>query len=213
MSIDTDFDPARLSYVSSFEHVRQRHPDPMSRATGKVLARLDKHCIAILERSTFCVISTEGPEGGDVSPRGDPPGFCRALDGHHLLLPDRVGNNRFDTVRNLFHNPTVGLLFLVPGFSEILRVNGEARVTDDSALLALCAHQGRAPKIGILIKVKEAFLHCAKAVNRAGLWDPTRHVSRNELPSYSQMLKDQVVGLTCEENERQSAELARRGLY
>jgi uncharacterized protein len=213
MSEKAAFDPSKISYVSSFADIQDRHPKPMTRATGKVLTRLDKHCTAMLQRSTFCVISTYGPGGADVSPRGDPPGFCRILDDRHLLLPDRIGNNRFDTMGNLFHNPAVGMLFLVPGMSEILRINGTARITDDEALLAPSLVQGRAPKVGLLVTIKEAYLHCAKAVNRAKLWDPAQHIDRSELPSYPTMLDDQVEGLTEEENERQTAEMARRGMY
>jgi len=207
------FDPNNISYVESINNVRAQHPPAMTRATGKVLSRLDKHCVAILARSTFCVVGTHGPSGADVSPRGDPPGFVRVLDERYLLLPDRIGNNRFDSMSNLFVNPEIGLLFLVPGMSETLRINGMGRVTDDTELLAPSSVQGRAPKIGIVIEVREALLHCAKAPNRAGLWDPKRHINRAELPSYGDMLTEQVEGLTREESERQGAEMARRGMY
>lgn len=208
-----NFDPGKISYVAAMDGVRDRHPKAMSRATGKVLRRLDRHCQAILQRSTFCVIGTQGPDGADVSPRGDPAGFVRILDDRHLLLPDRIGNNRFDSYANVFTNPQVGLMFLVPGMAEILRINGLARVTDDAALLAPSAMQGRAPKVGLLIEVREAYLHCAKAINRAALWDPSKHIDRAELPSYGDMLADQVEGLTPEESERQGAEMAKRGMY
>jgi PPOX class probable FMN-dependent enzyme len=207
------FDPSKVSYVAAIDTVREHHPKPMTRATGKVLRRLDKHCRAMLELSTFCVIGTQGPEGADVSPRGDPPGFVRVIDDRHILLPDRIGNNRFDSYANLFHNPNIGLLFLVPGMSEILRINGIARVTDDAALLASSAVQGRAPKFGLLIEMKEAYLHCAKAINRAKLWDASTHIDRSLLPSYGDMLAEQVAGLTREESEQQGAEMARRGMY
>ena len=207
------FNPDAISYVASFADVRARHHQPMTRATGKVLPHLDRHCKAMIARSTFCVISSFGPNGADVSPRGDPAGFVRILDERHLLLPDRVGNNRFDTFENLFANPALGMLFLIPGMAEILRVNGTGKVTDDAGLLAASAVQGRAPKIGLLITVAEAYLHCAKAVNRAGLWDASRHIDRAELPSYGDMLAEQVEGLTREESERQGAEMARRGMY
>jgi PPOX class probable FMN-dependent enzyme len=213
MTDASGFDPSKISYVASFADVQARHPKPMSRATGKVLPRLDKHCRAMIERSTFCLISTFGASGADVSPRGDPAGFVRVLDDTHLLVPDRIGNNRFDSVENIFGNPAVGMLFLVPGMSEILRVNGQARITDDEALLAPSAMQGRAPRIGVLITVKEAYLHCAKAINRAGLWDPTKHIDRACLPSYGDMLADHVEGLTREESERQGKEMASRGMY
>ena len=213
MSGTDAFDPDTVSYVSSFDEIAARHFAPMLRATGKVLPALDKHCRAIIERSTFCVISSFGPGGADVSPRGDPPGFCRILDDRHLLLPDRIGNNRFDTMGNLFHNPALGMLFLVPGMSEILLINGTARITDDQALLAPSAMRGQVPKVGLVIAVKEAYLHCAKAVNRARLWDAAMHIDRAELPSYMDMLGDQVEGLTREDNLRQDAEMAGRGMY
>jgi PPOX class probable FMN-dependent enzyme len=210
---DAAFDPEAVSYVGSIAEVRARHPEPMSRATDKVITRLDKHCRAIIARSTFVIVGTHGSKGADVSPRGDPAGFVRVLDDRHLLMPDRIGNNRFDSLENIFETGLVGMLFVVPGMAEVLRVNGRARVTDDAALLAGSAVQGRAPKIGVLVTVAEAYLHCAKAVNRAALWDPARYIDRNELPSYGAMLVDHCEGLTQEESERQGAEMARRGMY
>lgn len=211
--MSVSFDPGKVSYVAAMDVVRDSHHKPMTRATGKVLPKLDKHCRAILAHSTFCVIGTQGTGGADVSPRGDPPGFVRVLDDGHILLPDRIGNNRFDSYANLFQNPQVGLLFLVPGMAEVLRINGTARVTDDAVLLAASAVQGRMPKFGLLIQVKEAYLHCAKAINRSKLWDPSQHIDRAALPSYGAMLADQVEGLTQAESERQGAEMARRGMY
>lgn len=210
---DESFDPSAISYVKRIEDVRARHPAAMSRATGKVLRRLDKHCRAMIAHATFVVIGTHGSKGDDVSPRGDPAGFVRVLDDRYLLLPDRVGNNRFDSMENIFENGRIGMLFLVPGMAEVLRVNGRARVTDDAALLAESAMQGRAPKLGLLVEVEEAYLHCAKAINRAGLWDPSKHIDRGQLPSYGAMLVDHCEGLTQEESERQGAEMARRGMY
>ncbi len=207
------FDPTRISYLAAMDAVRSRHPKPMSRAIGKVLDHLDGHCRAILEKSTFCVVSTQGAGGQDVSPRGDPSGFVRVLDPRHLLLPDRIGNNRFDSMANLFENPAIGMLFFVPGMSEMLRINGTGRITDDAALLAASAVQGRPPRIGIVVTVREAYLHCAKAINRAGLWDSSRHIDRSALPSYGQMLAEQVPDLTPEESARQGVEMAKRGMY
>lgn len=209
-----EFDLSRVSFVTTIDHVRERHPKMQKRASDKVLNRLDRHCKAILELSPFCVVATAGPDGLDVSPRGDPPGFLRVLDDHHLLLPDRIGNNRFDNYANLFANPQIGMLVLVPGVSETLRINGRARVTDDEALLADSAVQGRPPRVGLLIHVEEAFLHCAKALNRAGLWDPTRQIDRDAaLPSYSEMLADQVDGLSLTQSLEMDAEMKKRGMY
>ena len=209
------FDPSVVSWVASIDDVRARHPKMMSRAEFKVLDRLDTHCRAILAKSPFCLVSTAGGGGLglDVTPRGDPPGFLRVLDDRHILLPDRIGNNRFDNIANLFQDPRIGMLVLVPGMSETLRINGRGRVTDDEALLADSAVQGRAPRIGIVIEVQEAFMHCAKALNRAKLWDAQAQIERSELPSYAQILADHVPDLTADENERQSREMARRGMY
>jgi PPOX class probable FMN-dependent enzyme len=160
------------------------------------------------------VIATRGPDGLDVSPRGDPPGFLRALDAKHILLPDRIGNNRFDNYANLFADPSIGMLVMIPGMSETLRINGKARVTDDAALLAESTVQGRAPQVGLLITVEEAFLHCAKALNRAGLWKPESQIDRDAaLASYTEMLADQVEGLTLEQSHEMDKIMKARGMY
>lgn len=205
--------PADLSLITDEAALRALHHRPMSRATDKVLPRLDRHCRAIIALSPFCVISTHGPGGADVSPRGDPPGFVRVLDDRTLLLPDRVGNNRLDGMANLLANPAIGMLFLVPGMNETLRVNGTARITDDARLLADCAVDGRAPKVGLVIAVAEAFLHCGKALVHSRLWDPSVQIERCTMPSYPEMLLDHVRGLTAEENDRQTGIMAERGLY
>lgn len=205
--------PDDTSFITNEAHLRKLHHAPMSRATDKVLRGLDPHCRKILALSPFCVIATQGPSGADISPRGDPPGFVRELDPRTLLLPDRVGNNRLDAMTNLLVNPRIGLLFLVPGMNETMRINGTARITDDARLLADSAINGRAPKVALVVAIEEVFLHCAKALIRSALWDPTRHIDRSVLPSYARMLLDHVTGLTAEENERQSEVMAERGLY
>lgn len=205
--------PEDVSFITDEAALRARHLAPMSRATDKVLRRLDRHCRDIIALSPFCVIATHGPGGADVSPRGDPPGFVRVLDDTLLLLPDRIGNNRLDNMANLLANPAIGLLFLVPGMNETLRVNGRARITDDARLLAPSAVQGRAPTVGLLVAVEEAFLHCAKALVRSDLWNPVRHIDRSRLATYGQMLADHCAGLTPEESERQGKIMAERGLY
>ncbi|MGE0848603.1 MAG: MSMEG_1061 family FMN-dependent PPOX-type flavoprotein [Hyphomicrobiaceae bacterium] len=202
-----------IAFITDEASLRSLHHAPMSRATDKVLRALDHHCRRIIALSPFCVIATQGPNGADVSPRGDPAGFVRVLDDVTLLLPDRVGNNRLDAMTNLLANPRIGLLFLVPGMNETLRINGTARITSDVRLLAPSAVGSREPKVGLLIEVEEAFLHCAKALVRSALWDASRHLDRASLPSYAEMLLDQVRGLTSEENERQGRVMAERGLY
>lgn len=202
-----------VSLITDEAALRALHHAPMSRATDKVLTRLDRHCEEILALSPFCVLATQGPGGADVSPRGDPPGFLRAIDDRTILLPDRVGNNRLDGMVNILSNPRVGLLVLVPGMKETLRINGLAVITDDPRVLEDAAVQGQVPKVGILITVQEAFMHCAKALVRSSLWDPDQHIDRSILASYPQMLRDHVEGLTDDENDRQSRIMAERGLY
>ena len=201
------------SFITDEASLRALHHSPMSRATDKVLRGLDQHRRRIISLSPFCVLATQGPNGADISPRGDPPGFVRVLDEVTLLVPDRVGNNRLDSMTNLLVNPRIGLLFLVPGMNETLRINGTARITDDARLLTPSAVNNRPPKVGLVVKIEEALLHCAKALIRSALWDASRHIERAILPTYAQMLLDHVKGLTQEENERQTQVMADRGLY
>ena len=205
--------PDDTSFITDEAGLRALHHQPMSRATDKVQRALDKHCLRIIALSPFCVISSQGADGADISPRGDPAGFVRVLDERTLLLPDRVGNNRLDAMVNLLVNPRVGLLFLIPGMNETLRINGTARITNDARLLSACAINNRAPKVGLVIAIDEAFMHCPKALIRSALWDATKHIDRAILPSYPEMLFDHVKGITPEENERQTQVMAERGLY
>ncbi|HVQ70486.1 MAG TPA: MSMEG_1061 family FMN-dependent PPOX-type flavoprotein [Bradyrhizobium sp.] len=164
--------PGDTTFLTDETALRALHHAPMSRATDKVLRALDVQCRRIVELSPFCVVSTQGPDGADVSPRGDPPGFVSILDARTLLVPDRVGNNRLEAMSNLLVDPRIGILFLVPGMNETLRINGTARITDDAPLLAPSAMQNHAPKVGLIVTVEEAFLHCAKALVRSDLWNP-----------------------------------------
>jgi uncharacterized protein len=205
--------PDDTTFITDEASLRTLHHPPMRRATDKVLRGLDQHCRRIISLSPFCVVATQGPNGADISPRGDSAGFVRVLDELTLLVPDRVGNNRLDTMTNLLVNPRIGLLFLVPGMNETLRINGTARITDDVRLLAPSAVNDRSPKVGLIVAIEEALLHCAKALIRSALWDGRRHIDRSSLPTYAQMLLDHVKGLTHEENERQTQVMAERGLY
>lgn len=205
--------PSDTRFITDEAALRALHPAPMSRATDKVLRALDTHCRSILALSPFCVIATQGPGGADVSPRGDPPGFLRVLDDRTLLLPDRVGNYRLDCYVNILANPRIGMLVLVPGMNEALRINGTARITDDERLLAPSVVAGRVPRMGLVIAVEEAFLHCPKALVRSALWETQNRIDRSVLPSYAAMLLDHVKGLTAEENDRQTKVMAERGLY
>lgn len=166
---------------------------PHDIAVAKAIRRLDRHCRAFIARSPFICIGTAGADGrGDVSPRGDAPGFVQVLDDHTLYIPDRPGNNRIDTMANIVENPNVGILFLVPGFEDLLRVNGRAQITRDPALLDAAAVNGKTPRVGIRVAVDEAYLHCAKAIKRSKLWNEASRHDRSELPSLGRMILEQT---------------------
>jgi len=142
-----------------------------------------------IEAAPFAVLATRGPKGLDTSPRGDGPGFVQILDEKTLLLPDRRGNKRIDSLRNVLHDPEVALLFLIPGIPEALRVNGRARISTDPALLERAAHEGILPLSVLVIDVKLVFFQCARAIKRAGLWDASVQISRDQLPSPGMILQ------------------------
>jgi PPOX class probable FMN-dependent enzyme len=161
----------------------------------KVLDRVEEHGRAFIALSPFCVVSAAGPDGSiDVSPRGGEPGFVHVSeDGRTVFLPDRPGNNRLDTIRNVLGGPgRIGLMFLIPGFDDVYRVNGRAAATDDPALLDRFVEFGKLPRLLLAVTVEEAFLHCPKAIMRARLWDPEAQVPRERLPSGAQMIFDQL---------------------
>jgi len=202
-----------VATVDTVSTLRNLYGEPSPRAARKVLSRLDKHCRAFIGLSPFLVIGTASADGrSDVSPRGDAPGFVAVLDDRTLLLPDRLGNNRVDTLSNVVENPNVGLLFFVPGMNETLRINGTASVVTDPGLLEPLAAGGKVPASGLLIRVDEAFLHCAKALIRSKLWEPESRIDRGSFPSMGRMLADQI-GLDVAETERLSEESIRTRLY
>jgi len=200
--------------ASGEDALREHYAPPIERARLKTLRKLDRHCRRFIELSPLLCLGTSGDGGLDVSPRGDRPGFVRILDESTLAIPDWPGNNRLDSMTNILANPGVGLLFLIPGVDETLRVNGAAAVTTDPGLLAHWEVNGKRPKSALLITVREAFLHCGKALIRSRLWQPDYRIDRGELPSYGRMLKDQIeIGDTAEEIEASVAEGYRDRLY
>jgi PPOX class probable FMN-dependent enzyme len=169
-----------------------RKPHPL--VVAKTLPKLDVHARHFLSLASFCVISSAGPDGRqDVSPRGGEPGFVHAEDDQTLLMPDRNGNNRLDSMRNLLGGSgQIGMMFMIPGLSDVLRVNGRATVLEDEALLGRFIEFGKPPKAIVRIAVEEVFLHCPKALMRAGLWEPERWPDRSALPSAMEMFSDQL---------------------
>ncbi len=200
MAQETELKPEFL--VKDEEDLRSLFPPTHAIAVEKCQKRLDRHARDFLARSPFLCIGTQSPDGAaDVSPRGDPRGFVKVLDDRTLLIPDRPGNNRLDTQSNILANPAVGLLFIVPGFDDTLRVNGKARITRDPDLLALMAVKDRIPTIAIVVTVEEVFLHCAKAFRRSKLWDPDELQDRSEMPSLPKMILDQTSGAPVDPEE------------
>jgi PPOX class probable FMN-dependent enzyme len=164
--------------------LRELLGEPSDLVRAKVTDRLNELTRQFVDRSPFLLLATSAADGTcDVSPRGDPPGFVRVLDERTLLLPERPGNRLADSLRNILANPRVGLLFVVPGVGDTLRVNGNATLVTDEDLLAPSSVEGKRPRLGILVEIDQVFTHCSKAFLRSQLWDPERYVAREELPS------------------------------
>lgn len=180
--------------ITSEEQLRQLYAMPAERALLKQQVDLDRHCLRFIALSPFCVIATGGNAGSlmDASPRGGAPGFVKAPDPRTLMIPDAGGNNRLDSLSNLLRDPRVGLLFMVPGINETLRVNGTAKLRDEGHYTALFAGPHFHPKLVIEVQVQEAYLHCAKALMRSRLWQAEAQVARNVLPTMNQMIHAQI---------------------
>jgi hypothetical protein len=176
--------------------LRAVYKPPGDGAVRKVLARLDRHARAFIAASPFCVLATADRTGNlDASPKGGPAGFVQVADDATVLLPDWPGNNRLDGLENILDNPHVGLLFFMPGMNEMLRLNGRARITADPALRARFETRGKLPISVVVVAVDQVYLHCARALQRAELWNPARHVDRaRDFPSMGAMLADQIAG-------------------
>lgn len=170
---------------------------PLERSVRKQLDRLDDHCRAFIAASPFLIIGTQGPQPdgvADNSPRGDVPGFVKVADDRTLLIPDRRGNNRLDTLHNILRNPAVGLLFLVPGVPETFRVNGDATISRDPALIEPFAVEGKPPRTVLVVTVKEAYIHFSRALVRADLWNPAKFARPGTVPSFGTMMAAHTCG-------------------
>lgn len=164
--------------------------EPGITSLAKEVDHVHPHYRAIIEKAPFAVLATVGAGGLDASPRGDPPGFVVVEDAKTLLMPDRRGNNRLDSLRNIVADPRVALLFLLPGIGETLRVNGRATLSTEPALLQRFVMDGKAPVCVLRIAVETVFFQCARAIKRAQLWDPASHVARESLPSPGTILAE-----------------------
>jgi PPOX class probable FMN-dependent enzyme len=182
-----------MQFIEDREELRALYKSPGDGAVRKELPRLDGHCRSFIAKSPFVLIgSSDGNGNADVTPKGDRPGFAAILDDNNIAIPDRPGNNRLDTLENIIVNPAVGLLFLIPGMNETLRINGHARITADAALRESLAVDGKLPASVIVVSVKAAYMHCAKAFMRSELWKPESWLDRSTLPTLGEILRDQL---------------------
>ena len=204
--------------IETLEQLRSLYAAPGERALRKQQSQLDVHCQRFIALSPFCVVASGGAGGAggvdgavgallDASPRGGAPGFVKSPDPHTLLLPDGSGNNRLDTLSNLLEDPRIGLLFMIPGVDETLRVNGTARLRDEALYTDFFTAERQRPKVVIEVRVAEAYLHCSKAFMRSRLWSADAQVDRAQLPTMGQMIHDQMGLVT--EPESQVAMLQR----
>ena len=179
--------------IESREALRQLYAQPQERAVRKEIPALDEHCRDFIALSPFVILATADAEHNvDASPRGGDPGFVKVTPDGDLLIPDAPGNNRLDSFENIVATGQVGLLFLIPGFDETLRVNGRATLSLDARDIAACTTERRAPKLVVRVAVGAAYLHCAKAFMRSKLWEPGSQVPRDRLPSVARMISDQA---------------------
>jgi PPOX class probable FMN-dependent enzyme len=186
--------PSGIRIISDVRSLEGINGTPSPTTLVKKIHTLDQHARAFIERSPFMVLSTASDSGNDASPRGDASGFVKCLDNSTLLIPERPGNRIADSLRNIIERPATGILFFIPGMNETLRVNGDAFVTDHAPYLDELTARGKTPKLAIVVKVTEIYLHCAKAFVRSSLWDPSKHMERSELPTLGRMILEQING-------------------
>jgi len=177
-----------MAAITTIEALEDRYAAPVEASLVKEVDRVTPEYARLIEASPFVVLATAGPEGLDCSPRGDFPGFVRIADERTLMMPDRKGNNRTDSLRNIVRDPRVALLFLLPGSGTTLRVNGRARIDDDEGLRESFTVSGQAPRTVIVMAVETVYFQCARAVVRADLWNPERHIDPSTLPTAGAML-------------------------
>ncbi len=203
-----------MSTITTIEELEAIYGLPLEASIVKEVDLITPHYRALIEASPFAVLATSGPEGLDCSPRGDRPGFVRIVDAKTLMLPDRRGNNRVDSLRNIVRDPRVALLFMIPGSGTTLRVNGLAHLSIAAEVLAAFVMDGKAPRSVIVIEVAAIYFQCARAIVRSELWNPERHVDPNTLPSAGQILaalSDNRVG--GEEYDREWPARAKKSLW
>ncbi|CAM3901673.1 pyridoxamine 5'-phosphate oxidase family protein [Ectopseudomonas alcaliphila] len=202
-----------MTTITTLDELQALYGDSHERSRRKELPRLIEPYRALIQASPFAVLASVGPDGLDCSPRGDAPGFVHILDDQTLLLPDRPGNNRIDSLRNIVLNPRVALLFLIPGVGESLRINGRAEISLDPELLELGRAQGKLPRSVLRIHIDTCYFQCSKAAVRSGLWDASRQVARASLPSAGDIFRCIYEEFDIEAYERDMQQRLRTSLY
>lgn len=188
---------------------------PSEVVINKSISIIDQHCKTFINNSPFLTIATADAKGNmDVSPKGDPAGFVKVLDEKTIAIPDRKGNRRADTFRNVLERPKCGILFIIPGIRETLRVNGTAQIVTDLDILEQLAHQGKLPQLALIVNVEEAFMHCAKCIIRSNLWTNHDPDIKNKIPSLATIVKDHAaLDVPLEALEHYLKEDEKNGLY
>jgi PPOX class probable FMN-dependent enzyme len=201
--------------ITSMEALEALYSDkPYPPSLAKEADRITPEYRRLIEASPFAVLASCGEDGLDCSPRGDPPGFIRVLDEKTLLVPDRQGNNRIDTLRNIVLDPRVALLFLIPGVGETMRVIGRAQISTDPQLIAGSVMNGKSPRCVLVVHVEKAYFQCTKAIVRSKLWDPSQHVERSTLPTAGSILAELTDGrMGGEAHDRAAPERVKATLY
>lgn len=203
-----------MARIETMAELRRIYVAAKGRAVEKELCRLEKHSRRLIELSPFLIIGTMGADGlADVSPRGEAPGFVQVLDDETVAIPDRPGNNRLDTLGNILDNPAVALIFLIPGMDEVLRINGLAEIRDDDDLRQRFAVKDKLPATVLVVKIKQLYLHCPKAIMRAGLWDAATHIDRKTLPTLGRMIADQIDSAAPTEGQAEMVKRYKTQLY
>jgi PPOX class probable FMN-dependent enzyme len=200
--------------VTTMEQLEALYDKPFGASVVKEIDHVNEHYRAFIEAAPFFALATSGPDGLDCSPRGDPPGFVRVADAKTLLIPDRRGNNRIDSLRNLLHDPRVSLLFLIPGCGETIRIVGRAAISTDPDLCASFVFNDKTPRSVIVVTVERVFYQCAKAIVRSKLWDPAIQVDRKTLPSSGTILAGITKGaMGGPEHDRTAPERLKATIY
>jgi len=178
-----------MHQITTLDQLDSLYGEPVPAALIKEIDYISEHYQAFIDKAPFVVMATVGPEGLDCSPRGDPPGFVRVRDPKTVLIPDRRGNNRIDSLRNIVRDPRISLLFMIPGIGNTLRINGHAEISTDPELLASFSFNGKLPRTVLVVTVVRVYTQCPKALVRSRLWSPEAQVARSELPSAGEMLE------------------------